>query len=203
MTFSIIIPAYNAEKRLWKLLESIRRQTFTDYEVIVVCDSCKDNTAAVARGYGCKVFEIDEHNDGAARSKGLDEATGKFVMFADDDDWWINDYALEQIVMEMSALKDIPDIIQCSFVFGYNGVTETMNGRVWPNVWSKIWKREAIGDTRFPKVYPDSDLKFTNEMIGKGCSVMCWPVLWYYYNYLRVGSISWKLEREKMLKSET
>lgn len=203
MTFSIIVPAYNAEKRIWKLLESIRRQTFTDYEVIVVCDSCHDNTAAVARGYGCRVFEIDEHNTGMARNKGLDEATGKFVMFADDDDWWVNDYALEHIIKEMNTLKDIPDIVQCSFVFGYNGVTEALNGKVWPNVWSKIWKREAIGDTRFPRVYPDDDLHFVNAMLAKNCSVMCWPMLWYYYDYMRAGSISWELEREKRLKSET
>ena len=43
--FSIIVPAYNAEDRIRKTLQSIRSQEkVTDYELIVICDSCKDNT---------------------------------------------------------------------------------------------------------------------------------------------------------------
>lgn len=196
MLFSIIIPAFNAETRLWKLLDSIRRQTFRDYEIIVVCDKCVDNTKAVATSYGCRVFECDYGNTGMARNVGLDNAMGDWIMFADDDDWWINDYALEQIQRELSAMKQDPDMLQCSFVFGYNGVTQTCNNRVFPNVWSKVIKRSSIGDTRFPNVYPDDDLQFVRLMFDKDITVMCLPILWYYYDYMRPGSITWKEERK-------
>ena len=52
MKFSIIIPAHNAGSTIGKTLESVRSQDFKDYEVIVVCDSCEDNTEEVAKSYG-------------------------------------------------------------------------------------------------------------------------------------------------------
>lgn len=195
MKFSIIIPAHNAEKRIWRLLESIRRQDYTDYETIVVCDDCSDKTALIAGNYGCEVYEIGAHNAGVARSEGLDRAKGEWVLFADDDDWWINDYALSQINGEIGFLDKTPDVLQCPFVFGYKGVT--IGTRIWPNVWSKVWRREFIGETRFPNVYPDDDLKFVQTVLDKKPKVAYMPILWYYYNYMRPGSITFSLEAGK------
>ena len=197
MTFSIIIPAHNAEGRLGRMLSSIRRQTFLDYEIVVVCDKCVDNTKQVALGYGCRVFECDYGNSGMARNVGLDNAVGDWIMFADDDDQWINDYALEQLRAEIACCPQVPDVIQCPFVFGWLGVTAVGNRRVNANVWSKVWRRESIGDTRFPNVYPDDDLQFINLMLAKGLGVIFMPILWYDYNYMRKGSITWKEEMKK------
>ena len=61
----------------------IRRQTFKNYELIVVCDACDDNTKIVSQQYTNKVYSVDYHNDGLARSKGLDVAKGEWVMFMD------------------------------------------------------------------------------------------------------------------------
>ena len=63
MRFSIIIPAYNSAKYIVKALESVRAQSFTDYELIVVCDSCKDNTADKARNALMMIQELER--DGA------------------------------------------------------------------------------------------------------------------------------------------
>ena len=57
MKLSIIIPTYNEEEYLPKLLESIKMQDFTDYEVIVADANSKDNTRKIATDYGAKVVD--------------------------------------------------------------------------------------------------------------------------------------------------
>ena len=49
--FSVIVPEHNSAEFMRKGLDSIRDQSFTDYELIVVCDACSDNTAEIAREY--------------------------------------------------------------------------------------------------------------------------------------------------------
>ena len=197
MRFSIIIPIHNAEQRVGAILADIKAQTFTDYEILAVCDACEDNSETVAERYGARVFRTDAQNAAAARNVGLNQAVGEFVLFADDDDRWLHPFALEQIDRELSAMKDVPDMIQCSFVFGGKGVTVVGNQRIWPNVWSKIWKRSAIGSTRFRLAdFPADDLGFVNQMLTKGISVDFLPLLWYNYNWMRPGSITWGMSRK-------
>ena len=95
MRFSIIIPAYNSEKYIFNALDHVKSQTFTDYELLVICDSCVDGTQKLAESYNAKTVAVDFHNDGLSRSKGLDMATGEYVLFIDDDDWWMRDDLLE------------------------------------------------------------------------------------------------------------
>ena len=198
MRFSIIIPAYNAEDRIHLILDSIKSQTFTDYEIIVICDACTDKTESVAASYGARVFRTEAHNAAAGRNIGLNKAEGEYILFADDDDRFLHQYALEQIDRELKAMSYVPDMIQCSFIFGDRGVTVVGNGRIWPNVWSKIWKRSAIGSTRFKlSDFPADDLGFVNQMISKGVSVEFLPLLWYDYDYMRPGSITWGLAKDR------
>lgn len=193
MRFSIIIPAYNSAKYIVKALESIKAQSFTDYELIVVCDSCKDNTAEIAMIYGAKVYIENFHNDGLSRSKGLDVAQGEYVLFMDDDDWWLHEYVLEQLNEELIRLKDA-DVLAFSFIFkgiGYASPTKNQ-GKLWVAVWNKCWKRECIGSTRFPNIHSCSDRYFHDVMMRKKLKIYTWDMPMYYYNYLREGSISQK-----------
>ena len=97
MRFSIIIPAHNSENHIRKALESIKSQTFTDYELIVICDSCNDNTQKVAEEYGAITERVGFGRDGLTRNRGLAKAKGDWVLFMDDDDWWLHEYVLEQL----------------------------------------------------------------------------------------------------------
>lgn len=91
MTFSIIIPAYNAEAYLPRCLESIFSQEYGDYEVIVINDGSTDGTAAILEEYAAKhtnlrvIFQAN-HGMATARNKGLDMAQGEYIMFVDSDD---------------------------------------------------------------------------------------------------------------------
>ncbi len=96
---SVIIPMYNAEKYIGECLDSILAQTFTDFEVIVVDDCSKDNSAKVVESYIPKfngklqLVRLEVNSGGAAvpRNTGLKIARGKYVFFMDSDDTIIED----------------------------------------------------------------------------------------------------------------
>lgn len=191
MRFSIIIPAYNAENHIRKALDSIKQQVFTDYELIVVCDSCTDKTAEIAVEYGAKVETVNYHQDGYTRNRGIEVAQGEWVLFMDDDDWWMHEYVLTLLDEKIRELQNV-DIICFSFIFKHwkYATPKGNKGCRWIAVWNKCWRREFIGDTRFSDKYSISDLDFHNRMMAKRPKIFDWDVLMYYYNYLREGSIS-------------
>lgn len=89
---SVIVPVYQAESFLFRCLDSIIFQTFTDYEVILVDDGSKDNSGRICDLYVEKdnrFHVIHKENEGVsiARQTGLDSALGKYVIHADPDDW--------------------------------------------------------------------------------------------------------------------
>lgn len=191
MRFSIIIPAHNSELYITKALESVKKQTFKDYQLIVICDSCTDNTQSIAQMYGAKTCAVNFGNDGLSRSAGLDLAKGEYVLFMDDDDWWLHEYVLEQLDEKINEIGTI-DILCFSFIF--KGVCYAKplqpNGGHWFATWNKCWRRDFIGGTRFPNIFSVSDMYFHNEMMNKRPVIYDWDMPMYYYNYLRKGSIS-------------
>lgn len=195
--FSVIMPAHNASEYIRKGLDSVRNQTFEDYELIVICDDCEDDTADIAREYTDKVIEVSFRNPGPTRSAGLDAATGEWILFMDDDDWWLHEYAFEQIDRHVSDC----DLLCFGFIWKGRGYTSPnrSGGYYWPAVWNKCWKRSIIGSTRFPETYPD-DLLFHNEMMTKLMRIKTWEMPLYYYNYWREGSISCQREPDLRFK---
>ena len=189
--FSVIIPAYNAEDRITHALNSVAEQTFKDYELIVICDSCIDKTEAIAKEYGAITASVDYHNDGLTRSKGLDIAQGEWVLFLDDDDWWLHEYVLQQLADKIG--KENEQILVFSFIWkGVKYASPLSNfGDVYVAVWNKCWNREFIGDTRFPNIYSESDWHFHLAMMAKNPKIVYWDMPMYYYNYMRPGSISY------------
>lgn len=90
--FSIIIPVYNVEKYLSECLNSIIKQNFTDYELILINDGSKDNSLNICNDFQKKdnrIILINQKNGGpsSARNAGLNHAKGKYIMFVDSDDW--------------------------------------------------------------------------------------------------------------------
>lgn len=89
--FSIIIPAWNAQKTLRRTLISVLQQTCEDYEVIVVNDGSTDGTAALLDefSYQHNIRVINQPNAGvsAARNRALKQSQGEFIIFLDADDW--------------------------------------------------------------------------------------------------------------------
>ena len=104
---SLIIPAYNAENSLRACIDSALSQTLKPYEVLVINDGSSDRTGEIARNYGDKIVYIEQENQGqgAARNKGLAQASGEFIAFLDADDYWLK-YFLETCVSFLAQHSD-------------------------------------------------------------------------------------------------
>jgi glycosyltransferase involved in cell wall biosynthesis len=92
--FSVIVPVYNRAATVLPTLESVRAQTFTDFECIVVDDGSKDGEElrAVVESLGDPRFRYVRRENGgasAARNMGIDEAKGEIIAFLDSDDRWL------------------------------------------------------------------------------------------------------------------
>lgn len=196
MRFSVIIPAFNAENHIVPLLESIKAQSFKDYELIVVCDRCKDRTKEIAENYGAKTLEVDFGRDGLTRNAGLDIAQGEYIIWSDDDDHFLHEFVFEQLDRKLRQEND-PDLLCFSFI--WKGVMYASpiakSGQLYPSVWNKCWSRKFVGNHRFTDVYSISDYYFHNEMMKVPHTQVIWDMPLYFYNYLRKGSISDQMGR--------
>lgn len=109
-TVSIIIPIFNAETYLQECLESIRIQSYKDFEVILVDDGSTDNSAPICRSFveNDKRFLYYYKTNGgvsSARNAGLEKASGDWIAFTDADDWVSPNYL--QTILGYSPMADI------------------------------------------------------------------------------------------------
>ena len=191
--FSVIIPTHNGAGRIRKALESCAAQSFRDFETIVICDACDDNTADIAREYTSIVLEVNNHRDGLTRNAGLDIATGKYILFLDDDDWWLHEFVFQQMY---DLLRDRDeDVLEYAIIWRTVGYMFAGHNRLLPMAAGHCWNRKFIGDTRFDDAQYSSDTHFLAELARKKPVGLTSAMPMYYYNYLREGSLSDKHKR--------
>lgn len=191
--FSIIIPSHNGEERIARALESCFEQTFKDFEVIVVCDACTDNTHLVAQRYDTIITDVNCRRDGLARNAGIDIATGEWILFLDDDDWWLHEYVFQQIYDIVNNSQC--DVLNYGIIWRHVGYRIAHPGAILAMCAGHVWRREFIGDTRFDDAQYSSDTHFLDALIKKK-PVCCYTALpMYYYNYMRSGSLSDRFKR--------
>ncbi len=137
MKISVIIVTYNYGKFIKDALESILRQSFTDYEVIVVDDGSTDNTSAIVDSWiipfngRLRYFRKDNEGVAMARNYGISKARGEYVAFLDADDVWFKD-TLKKL---LSCIEKNPD---CGLVYGnvefYNRALRRAIGQRFPGM---------------------------------------------------------------------
>lgn len=215
--YSIIIPVYNSEKFLADCLNSILCQTYTDFEIILVDDCSSDSSPAIcdefAEKYPDKVKAIHcETNGGVAQARniGLENATGDYIGFTDNDDRWQFDYSLCEIDKKLSASKADMLVYGTSLYMDKAQKTElygntfkesmienqdcfqavrTMVKHDFINfaVWSKLVKREIIIENNilFPKNKRNEDTDWLAKVFAKINSVDSYEKALYLY---RIGN---------------
>lgn len=99
---SLIVPVYNVAPYLEKCLDSIKCQTYREFEALLVNDGSTDASPSICQAYAqadSRFRLIDQPNSGvsASRNKALDQACGKYLQFLDADDWLTPD-AIETLV---------------------------------------------------------------------------------------------------------
>lgn len=130
MFLSIIVPMYNVSEYIDRCLNSLVNQNIDDYEIIVVNDASVDDSLIKAQKWenlyqNLKVIN-KEKNSGLSdtRNKGLKEATGKYILFVDSDDY-IDTNSLYQLKSEL--MTNEPDILY----FGYWVVTKEKTEKIY------------------------------------------------------------------------
>ncbi|NLE01600.1 MAG: glycosyltransferase family 2 protein [Fibrobacter sp.] len=86
--FSIVIPVYNRSTLIVETIDSVLKQSFNNYEIIIINDGSNDNTLQVLSQFNNKILLINQENQGAeiARNAGVKIASGEYVVFLDSDD---------------------------------------------------------------------------------------------------------------------
>ena len=149
--FSVIVPAHNSAEFIRKGLDSIMQQTFRDFELIIVCDACTDDTFRIANEYTLytdhKVLLTEYGMDGLARNAGISVAEGYWILFMDDDDWYLHPEAFR--ILHDAAVYTDADMIVYDFIWQGREDPYYKNGfgRVNIAVWSKCWRRSFLGNT--------------------------------------------------------
>ena len=202
---SVIIPVYNVQAYLERCVQSVIFQTYQNLEIILVNDGSTDLSGVLcdklAEKYS-RIKVIHKKNGGLsdARNHGLDIATGDYIAFLDSDDWvHRNKY---EIVIDVLEKYDV-DVVcvryknvwhyVCDDVQTYANQVEIITGaeavagcymykKLFANVWTKVFKRKIIGDSRFVvgKIYEDvffnHDVLHKTEKVARIQNILC-----YYY----------------------
>ena len=221
MLVSVIIPVYNVKEYLERAVNSILDQTFSDFEIIL-CDNSTDfecrNLCMQLEKSNDKIKLLSlspKCGPGAARNAGMDIARGKYIYFMDSDDYVENNILSDNVAI---AEKYDCDIVK----FGYTALAADNDGNtvsktdILPvfeglysfdmvkehfdeyldnisySVWSRLYKKEAVGDIRFKKCTTAEDAIFNMEILFKGIKNIYFNRKAYYYYIGRPSSIMGK-----------
>jgi glycosyltransferase involved in cell wall biosynthesis len=153
---SVIIPVYNGEKTIQETIESVLKQTFTDFELIVINDGSQDSTLAIVASFQdsrLKVFSYPNAGLAESRNRGVDQAIGDFIVFLDADDLWTPN----KLESQVRALQENPqaavayswtDYIDESSNFLYPGDHITVSG----DVYAKLLVRNFLDNGSNPLI---------------------------------------------------
>ena len=219
---SIIIPIYNAEKYLSKCLEALENQTFRDIEIICIDDGSKDKSLEILNQFAerdsrFKVFTQKNSGPAAARNQGLQNASGKYLMFCDSDDWYEPNMCE---IMYKTITEQNVDVVQCcsltereydslsrkNFENYLNNTkvglyTLKQNTIFLPNVllWNKIWKKSIVDkyNIKFPSgcEHDDDAFCFMYFLVSKTVFLISQHL--YHYT-IRENSIMENYNNKKM-----
>ena len=215
---SVIVPVYNVEEYLEECLESIRQQTFTDIEVILVNDGSTDGSREICEQYCEKDSRfrlINQENQGqsVARNRGVKESVGQYIMFVDSDDV-INTSVLEVLLPYMKM--DV-DIVECrmtrnkeefflnrtsTIAFEGNAKKAILNCIAFKEVkfcaFTKLYRREIIEKVPFLEGYIYEDVFTGINYLKHIRKIVIVDYIGYYYR-VRPNSTMTKSFNEKDL----
>ncbi len=182
---SIIVPVWNAENFLNKCVNSIRNQTYKNLEIILVDDGSSDSSYELCLKYAEQderivVYHKENGGQASARNFAIEHATGNFIGFVDDDDWIYPEMyeKLHKYLLEFNA--DVARCDDCSDEAEEPireiklKITEKEEffGMLFQDIWGghvtdRLFKREVVGQSRFPYSKTIEDMRFMRSLLPK------------------------------------
>ncbi|MBR4672576.1 MAG: glycosyltransferase family 2 protein [Bacilli bacterium] len=203
MDVSIIIPVYNNESYVKECIDSlINQKTKYKYEIIAVNDGSKDNSLEVLKSYGDKIILIDKENSGPGdtRNVAIKRAVGKYIMFADSDDYARDDF-VETMVGTLE--KEKADIVICDFMridpdktyHQHKGQAGTyLKGHINDVLMmgfhstNKVFKKEYFKNDLYPKGMFFEDVALIPKLLLKANKIVKIDDPLYYYRNNNKGT---------------
>lgn len=172
---SVVVPIYNVEKYLIKCIDSIINQTYKNLEIILVDDGSPDSSGKIAEDFKIKdsrIKVIHKENGGLsdARNVGIDNATGKYIVFIDSDDYVEKEFVEElykaldeNIKIAQCGIKKVNDNFEILEEYGYKESVKKSGSEMLKDtythknylentvVWNKIYDINLFKNIRFPK----------------------------------------------------
>lgn len=200
---SIIIPVYNVEKYLKRCILSILKQSYSNWELILVDDGSVDSSNLICDNYAksnnkLRVFHKKNGGVSSARNIGLNYAQGQWITFIDSDDWVDSDYLCRLV----SCIQDDVDLI----VSGYESECGTdcnvsadysklISGKTacYTVPWGKLYRASIIADNRIrflEEMRLGEDAVFLYTYMTYSRQVRLIEDIGYHYNIEAVSSLS-------------
>lgn len=178
---TVIVPIFNAEYYLAECIDSILRQSFTDFELLLIDDGSTDRSSEICKRYQerePRIRLLSQTNAGqsSARNLGLAQAWGEYVAFIDADDTVSSDYLLLLYDMIKSTSADISCVDYCTkmslielccektdieIYTKEEAIDDTLyQKRINGSVWSKLFRKSLFTDVKFEEgiIYEDLDI---------------------------------------------
>lgn len=188
MKISVIIPVYNAEKTIERLLNSVISQTYKNYEVIIINDGSTDKTESIISRYNSsniKIISNVNEGVGIARKIGFENATGDLVFFCDSDDYIPENNIFEKINEKfiknnidilMFDVLDITDkenkVVNCfskKIEKGIHQIEEIDNCFLFGPLFLKVFRKEKLDKNCFIE-YDNFEDTYTTYKYLNNCS---------------------------------
>ena len=207
---SVIVPVYNVEDQLPRCVESILKQTYTNFELLLINDGSKDSSGEICDFYAqkdsrVKVFHKENGGVSSARNIGIENSIGSYLLLIDSDDY-IKPNLFEDLY-EILKIQDF-DLILFSFILKwkytnkivYENLTsvstltqDILMCKIHGSIWNKLIKRS---------IFLDNNIRF-NETISMGEDYLALIQLsiyikslhnlktpYYYYNQINENSLT-------------
>lgn len=207
---SVIVPIYKVEKYLQKCIDSIRNQTYSKLEIILIDDGSPDNCPKICDEYAAldsRIKVIHKANGGLsdARNAGIDAATGKWIMFVDSDDYIDRTmvYTLHLAVscsnaqIAVCGVKLFDDDSNPNFrteewlsleagIFSGMEILKSVQkgGIIAPALvvaWNKIYDKQLFCDIRYPKGRVHEDEYIIHKLYAICNKIVCLTDALYFY----------------------
>lgn len=223
---SIIVSIYNIASYLERSIASICSQSYENIEILLVDDGSTDESGKICDTWAKKdsrIRVIHKKNGGlsSARNAGIEAAKGEYLTFVDGDDW-IDSTMYEDMIRALE--EEEADLCICNYreireeevtdsgeekstVLEGREIleaflTEEESYRIQNAAWNKLYKRELLGELRFPEGKLFEDIVFTTKLMERSRKMVYLHQTYYNYVMSRSDSIMNSVKADRILKDQ-